>query len=79
MVGSSAGLNVVILHANGYYTVYAHCSKLYVSVGQQVSRAQIIAAMGHTGTAYGTHLHFGVYVGRPYNGGYPINPLRLWG
>lgn len=78
MVGSAAGLNVVILHANGYYTVYAHCSKLYVSVGQEVSRAQIIAAMGHTGTAYGTHLHFGVYVGRPYNGGYPINPLRLW-
>ena len=78
MVGSAAGLNVVILHANGYYTVYAHCSKLYVSEGQTVSRAQIIAAMGHTGTAYGTHLHFGVYVGRPYNGGYPINPLRLW-
>lgn len=78
MVGSAAGLNVVILHANGYYTVYAHCSKVYVSVGQQVARAQIIAAMGHTGVAYGTHLHFGVYVGKPYNGGYPINPLRLW-
>ena len=78
MVGSSAGKNVVIQHANGYYTVYAHCNNLYVKVGQTVSRGQKIASMGKTGIATGTHLHFGVFYGKPYNGGRPINPLRLW-
>ncbi len=78
MVGGSAGKNVVIEHPNGYYTVYAHLSAIYVSEGQSVSRGQKIGAMGHTGYATGTHLHFGVYIGKPYNGGKVINPLRLW-
>ena len=78
MVGNSAGRNVVIEHPNGYYTVYAHLSKINVSKGQTVSRGQKIGAMGHTGYAFGTHLHFGVYIGKPYNGGKVINPLRLW-
>ena len=78
MVGGSAGRNVVIEHPNGYYTVYAHLSSIYVSEGQTVSRGQKIGAMGHTGYATGTHLHFGVYIGKPYNGGKVINPLRLW-
>ena len=67
-----------IEHSNGYYTVYAHCSALYAHVGQYVARGERIAAMGHTGAATGTHLHFGVFYGKPYNGGYSINPRRLW-
>lgn len=79
IVGSSAGYNVVIKHSNGYYTVYAHCSKVYVSKGETVSRRQLIAAMGKSGTATGTHLHFGVfYGGPPYNGGKSIDPRKLW-
>ena len=39
-------------------TRYAHASKLYVSVGQTVSKGQVIAAVGETGNAYGAHLHF---------------------
>lgn len=78
MMGSAAGKNVVIEHSNGYYTAYAHLSDIYVSVGQQVSRGQKVGAMGHTGNAFGTHLHFGVFYGTPYNGGHSINPLRLW-
>lgn len=78
VVGNSAGLNVVIAHDNGYYTVYAHCSKLYVKKGQRVSRKQKIAAMGATGNVTGTHLHFGVFTGVPYNGGKPFDPRRLW-
>ena len=78
MVGSSAGKNVVIQHSNGYYTVYAHMSDIYVSVGQSVGRGQKIGAMGRTGVATGTHLHFGVFYGMPYNGGYSINPRKLW-
>ena len=78
MVGGAAGINVVLRHDNGYYTVYAHLSKFYVTPGQRVSRGERIGAMGHTGNAFGTHLHFGVFTGPPYNGGRSFNPMRLW-
>ncbi len=76
--GSAAGLNVVIMHDNGYSTVYAHCSKIYVKNGQRVTRGQTIAAVGQTGRAFGNHLHFGLFVGVPYSNGKGINPLQLW-
>jgi murein DD-endopeptidase MepM/ murein hydrolase activator NlpD len=80
MVGSSAGYNVVIRHDNGYYTVYAHMAPgtIKVAVAQRVVRGQIIGGMGMSGWATGTHLHFGLYAGEPYNGGRPINPFKLW-
>lgn len=78
IVGNNSGLNVVIEHPNGYYTVYGHCSKLYVKAGDTVVRGQKIAAMGNTGWVTGTHVHFAVYNGLPYNGGKSINPRRLW-
>ena len=74
----TAGKNVVIQHSNGYYTAYAHLSKIYVKEGQVVKRKQVIGAMGRTGAATGTHLHFAVYNGRPYNGGKPFSPWKLW-
>ena len=78
MVGSSAGYNVVIEHPNGYWSIYAHLSKISVSVGDSVSRKQKIGEMGKSGTATGTHLHLGISIGKPYNGGLFINPLKLW-
>ncbi len=51
--------NVVILkHANGYKTVYAHLSRILVRKGQSVSQGQSIGAVGATGWATGPHLHF---------------------
>jgi len=54
------GLYVVVRHPNGTQTLYAHLSKVYVSVGERVSAGETIAAMGSTGRSTGTHLHFEV-------------------
>ena len=60
---------VKISHGNGIVTIYAHCSALYVSAGQQVSAGETIAGIGMTGWATGNHLHFEVRVN-----GVPVNP-----
>ncbi len=57
---STLGNYVVILHANGYKTYYAHASKLYAKVGDRVSRGEVIALVGTTGSSTGNHLHFAV-------------------
>ena len=56
----SLGYTVKIDHGNGLTTVYAHCSALYVSYGQNVSKGEVIAAVGKTGNATGYLLHFEV-------------------
>lgn len=64
----SYGNMIVISHGNGVQTYYAHCSKLYAKVGQQVSQGQSIAAVGSTGNSTGPHLHLEVRVnGVAYN------------
>lgn len=62
----SLGNYVILAHANDYYTIYGHLSKINVAVGEVVSRGKVIGAMGNTGHSTGTHLHFAVYVGKPY-------------
>lgn len=62
------GLNVIIDHGNGMQTLYAHASKSYVKVGQNVSKGQTIAAQGLTGWTTGVHVHFEVHInGRQVN------------
>lgn len=64
----SYGNMLVISHGNGVQTYYAHCSKLYVSSGTQVSQGQKIAAVGSTGNSTGPHLHLEIRVnGVAYN------------
>lgn len=60
------GYCVVIDHANGYTTLYAHASEVYVSVGQIVSQGDLIAAVGTTGDSTGNHCHFEVRYGGSY-------------
>jgi murein DD-endopeptidase MepM/ murein hydrolase activator NlpD len=52
------GLRVCVQHASNLQTCYYHTSAVYVSVGQQVVRGQIIAAIGLTGVTTGPHVHW---------------------
>lgn len=63
------GNMIVINHANGWQTLYAHLSSYYVNCGQFVFQGNTIAAMGSTGNSTGAHLHFEMM----YNG-VRINP-----
>ena len=56
------GLCVIIDHENGYKTVYGHCSKLHVKVGQRVGQGEHIANIGSTGRSTGNHVHFEIQV-----------------
>ena len=55
---STLGKYVTILHENGYFTLYAHCSRITASSGQQVRLGDPVAEVGKTGQATGPHLHF---------------------
>ncbi|MBO4869227.1 MAG: peptidoglycan DD-metalloendopeptidase family protein [Clostridia bacterium] len=55
---SSYGNYVMILHDDGYTTLYAHASKLLVKVGDKVKQGDVIALVGTTGDSTGNHLHF---------------------
>lgn len=58
--GGSYGYYVKINHGGGLTTLYAHCSNICVTVGQQVLAGQVVAYVGQTGRATGPHLHFEV-------------------
>ena len=62
------GRTVIVEHADGSESVYAHCSKSYVKEGQQVNLDTPIAAVGASGRATGPHLHFELRShGKSYN------------
>ena len=73
------GNQVLIYHPQiDAYTRYAHCSMLYVTIGQNVSVGQMIASVGSTGNSTGPHLHL-EYIVHGENGGYEyIDPAILW-
>ena len=59
-VGEDTGYGnyLVVSHANGCRTLYAHCSEILVSSGENVTAGQVIARVGATGQVTGPHLHF---------------------
>jgi len=67
---TSFGNMIIIAHSGTLSTVYAHCSRIFVSSGQSVKRGQRIGAVGATGLAAGPHLHWEVHVN-----GRPVNPM----
>jgi len=65
------GCMIIVDHGGGINTLYAHASKLYVTVGQRVTQGQAIASMGSTGRSTGPHIHFEVRVN-----GRRVNPFQ---
>jgi murein DD-endopeptidase MepM/ murein hydrolase activator NlpD len=53
-LGNAVGID----HENGFVTWYGHASSFATSVGQRVSRGQVVAYMGSTGNSTGSHIHF---------------------
>ena len=52
------GCYIIIDHGDGYQTLYAQCSDIYVAPGTYVEQGEIIGAIGSTGDSTGAHLHF---------------------
>lgn len=55
---SGYGYVVKINHQNKWKTIYAHCSRLTVPKGKKVKKGQLIAYVGCSGTATGSHIHY---------------------
>ncbi len=66
------GLLVVVEHDGGYATWYGHASGLLVGKGDHVGRGQVIALVGKTGNAHGSHLHFEIR-----RNGAPVDPIAF--
>ncbi len=57
------GRTVILEHSFGYYSVYAHLSRIHVSIGQNIKRGQLLGAMGRSGRTTGPHLHYEIWQG----------------
>jgi murein DD-endopeptidase MepM/ murein hydrolase activator NlpD len=73
--GPAYGNAVVIKHANGTYSQYAHLSRVDVRIGQVVATGQHIALSGNTGNSSGPHLHFEIRTTPNY--GSAVNPVAF--
>ena len=56
------GYTITIDHGANKKTLYAHCSRLFVSAGTKVYKGQHIAAVGSTGRSTGPHCHFEIFI-----------------
>lgn len=68
------GNYIIIVHGNGWETLYGHMSGFAIGSGQTVHRGQLIGWEGTTGNSTGCHLHFGVNHNNVW-----VNPLAYLG
>ncbi len=69
---SNYGKVVIIVHPQGYKTLYAHLDKILVKKGQRVKQGEKIGTVGNTGRSTGPHLHFEIHQYRKI-----IDPLKI--
>ena len=62
---------VLVRHANGFVTAYAHASEMMVKRGETVKRGQVIAKAGQTGNVTAPQLHFEIRKGST-----PVDPTQ---
>jgi len=67
------GNTVVVEHESGWTTMYAHCEKINVAVGDVVQKGENLATVGSTGLSTGPHLHFELQ-----QNGKAIDPLKVF-
>jgi hypothetical protein len=73
----SYGKHVIVKHDDGYLSLYAHLSNIYVSLGQRVDSSSCLGVEGSTGNVSGRHLHLEIHKGSySYPSGY--NPLNFF-
>lgn len=73
--GQGFGMEIVVKHAGGYYTQYAHLAAVTVDQGDRVRTGQWLGQAGTTGNSTGPHLHFEVRLTPQYGSG--VDP-RKW-
>lgn len=56
------GYHLMIDHGGGFITLYAHCSRILVTEGQEVKAGEVIGEVGSTGRSTGNHLHFEIRI-----------------
>ena len=69
---SGYGRLVIVDHGGSYQTYYAHLSRIFVRVGQEIRRGELVGAVGSTGKVTAPHLHYEVRIG-----GVPRNPRQF--
>lgn len=72
--GGPFGIEVVVRHAGGYYTQYAHLATVAVDQGERVAAGQWVGQSGTSGNSTGPHLHFEVRL-TPYHGS-GVDPME---
>ncbi|HEX4898344.1 MAG TPA: M23 family metallopeptidase [Candidatus Limnocylindrales bacterium] len=75
---NGGGYQVWIAHGSGLYTTYSHMSAVTVGAGAGVGAGSQVGRVGQSGRATGPHLHFEVWSGPVWNGGYRVNPLKYF-
>jgi murein DD-endopeptidase MepM/ murein hydrolase activator NlpD len=65
----SFGNWIMVEHANGYVSIYAHLNSFNISAGLRIKKGEIIGYTGNTGRSSGPHLHYEIRLN-----GTPVNP-----
>lgn len=79
--GGGYGNHVILRHAGGFGTLYAHLSRVGVRSGARLDCGDVLGASGNSGHSFGAHLHFEVRrdVGTSAASFYGARPLTPWG